>query len=67
MEVVIPSMAGARVLAVPAGFGPRLPPIGLQVTSPRRADLAALQIGHAYQQVRTYTDRLSPKFAGRTV
>ena len=61
MEVVIPgSLAGVPVLAVPAGFGPSGLPIGLQVMAPPRADLAALQIGHAYEAVQPYTARLSP-------
>lgn len=61
MEVVIPgSMAGVPVLAVPAGFGPAGLPIGLQVMAPPRADLAALQLGHAYEQAQDYTARLSP-------
>jgi len=61
MEVVIPgSLAGTPVLAVPAGFSPAGLPIGLQIMAPPRADLAALQIGHAYEQVQPYTARLSP-------
>lgn len=61
MEVVIPgSMAGVPVLAVPAGFGPGGLPMGLQIMAPPRADLAALQIGHAYEQVQPYTARRSP-------
>lgn len=61
MEVVIPgSMAGVPVLAVPAGFGPGGLPMGLQIMAPPRADLAALQLGHAYEQVQPYTARRSP-------
>ena len=61
MEVVIPgSMAGTPVLAVPAGFGPSGLPIGLQIMAPPRADLAALQMGRAYEKVQSYTQRQSP-------
>jgi amidase len=52
MEVTLPAtMAGLPVLAVPAGFGgPRKLPIGLQIIGPNHADLAVLQVGHAYEQ-----------------
>ncbi|MFN6993839.1 MAG: amidase [Aquincola tertiaricarbonis] len=52
MEVVVGgTMAGLPVLAVPAGFGgPHRLPIGLQLMGPARADLAVLQLGHAYEQ-----------------
>lgn len=52
MEVVIGgTMAGLPVLAVPAGFGgPHRLPIGLQLMGPAQADLAVLQLGHAYEQ-----------------
>lgn len=52
MEVTLPAtMAGLPVLAIPAGFGGanRLP-IGIQLIGPRNADLAVLQMGHAYEQ-----------------
>jgi amidase len=51
MEVVIPgTLGGGPVLAVPAGFGPGRQPMGLQILGPAQADLATLQIGHAYEQ-----------------
>jgi len=52
MEVTLPpTMAGLPVLAVPAGFGgERKLPIGLQIIGKRHADLAVLQVGHAYEQ-----------------
>jgi len=51
MEVTLPpTMAGLPVLAVPAGFGGRdRLPIGIQLIGPRNADLAVLQLGHAYE------------------
>ncbi|MEJ6011391.1 amidase [Novosphingobium aquae] len=52
MEVTLPpTMAGLPTLAVPAGFGgKRKLPIGLQIIGPNHADLAVLQVGHAYEQ-----------------
>jgi len=51
MEVTLPpTMAGLPTLAVPAGFGGvRKLPIGLQIIGPNHADLAVLQVGHAYE------------------
>jgi amidase len=34
--------------------------MGLQVLGPAQADLAVLQLGHAYEQVCGYTSRRSP-------
>ncbi|MBQ1764287.1 MAG: amidase [Aquincola sp.] len=51
MEMVIGgTLAGLPVLGMPAGFGPQGQPIGLQLMGPPRADLAVLQMGHAYEQ-----------------
>lgn len=64
MEVVIGgTLAGVPVLNVPAGFGPRGQPIGLQVMGRAQADLAVLQIGHAYEKATTYTSTRSPLLA----
>lgn len=61
MEVVIPgTMAGVPVLAVPAGFGPQGLPIGLQIMGRPQADLAVLELGHAYDQAQDFTRRKSP-------
>jgi amidase len=62
MEVALPpTMAGLPVLAVPAGFGgARGLPIGLQVIGPRHADLAVLQVGHAYEQASPWIGRSLP-------
>jgi len=51
MEVVIgPTMAGLPTISVPAGFGPTGLPMGLQVIGRAQADLAVLQVAHAYEQ-----------------
>lgn len=51
MQAVVPAtMAGLPALAAPAGFGPQGLPAGLQIIGPVQADMAVLQIGHAYDQ-----------------
>ncbi len=62
MEVTLPpTMAGLPVLAIPAGFGgsERLP-IGIQLIGPRNADLAVLQLGHAYEKASPWIARSKP-------
>jgi len=64
MEVVIGgTLAGVPTLAVPAGFGPGGLPMGLQVMGRPQADLAVLQLGHAYEQASGYTMKRSPLLA----
>ncbi len=61
MEVVVGgTLAGLPVLNVPAGFGSNGLPMGLQVMGRAQADLAVLQVGHAYDQASGYTSRRSP-------
>jgi amidase len=61
MEVVVPaSLLGAPVLNVPVGFGHPLRPMGLQLIGPARADLAVLQLGHAYDQATGWPARRLP-------
>jgi len=61
MEAVIyATMAGLPALAVPAGFGAQGLPAGLQIIGPTQADLAVLQIGHAYDQASGYARVRSP-------
>ena len=61
MEVVIGgTLAGVPVLNVPAGFGPTGLPMGLQIMGRPQADLAVLQVGHAYEQACGYARRRSP-------
>jgi amidase len=62
MEVTLPpTMAGLPVLAIPAGFGgsKRLP-IGIQLIGPRNADLAVLQLGHAYEKASPWIAKAKP-------
>lgn len=62
MEVTLPAtMAGLPVLAIPAGFGGAHGlPIGIQLIGPRNADLAVLQLGHAYEQASPWISRMRP-------
>lgn len=61
MEVVIgASLAGVPTISVPAGFGPKGQPMGLQIMGPARRDLAVLQIAHAWEQATGFTKRRSP-------
>lgn len=61
MQTVIPAtMAGLPALAVPAGFGAGGLPAGLQIIGPLQADMALLQIGHAYDQASGYARVRSP-------
>lgn len=62
MEVTLPpTMAGLPVLAIPAGFGgsERLS-IGIQLIGPRNADLAVLQLGHAYEKASPWIAKTKP-------
>ena len=61
MQAVVPAtMAGLPALAAPAGFGPQGLAAGLQIIGPAQADLAVLQIGHAYDQASGYARQRSP-------
>ncbi|MBB5986757.1 amidase [Sphingobium sp. B1D3A] len=62
MEVTLPpTMAGLPTLAIPAGFGGRDGlPMGIQLIGPRNADLAVLQLGHAYEQASPWIARTRP-------
>lgn len=61
MQTVVPAtMAGLPALAAPAGFGPQGLPAGLQIIGPAQADLAVLQIGHAYDQASGFSRVRSP-------
>ncbi len=51
------SATGCPAMSVPAGFTTGGLPVGLQVIGPHRADLAVLQIGHAYEQSTRFSDR----------
>ena len=50
MEVVIYATLGSLpCISVPVGFGPAGLPMGMQLMGPPLADLAVLQLAHAYE------------------
>jgi amidase len=65
MEVVVPaSLLGGPVLNVPVGFGAHDLPMGMQLIGRRHADLAVLQLGHAYDlETRWVSQRPPPLLA----
>jgi amidase len=58
--VILVSMAGLPALAVPAGFNPRGWPMGIQIVGPNQADLACLQLAHAYDAATNWATRRLP-------
>jgi len=62
MEVVIPAtMAGVPSINVPVGFDAAGLPMGMQVIGKPHADLAVLQMAHAYERAVPWTrDHLPP-------
>ncbi len=61
MKGVLPvTMAGAPALAVPAGFGDNGLPIGIQIVGRNHAELACLQLAHAYDAATNWAARRPP-------
>jgi len=61
MEVMIPiSMSGCPALSVPAGFNLRGLPMGIQIVGPNHAELACMQLAHAYDQESNWVTRRTP-------
>jgi amidase len=61
MKGVLPvTMAGSPALAVPAGFGAAGLPIGIQIVGPNHAELACLQLAHAYDQATSWVAKRPP-------
>jgi amidase len=66
MKGVLPvTMAGSPALAVPAGFGDRGLPIGIQIVGPNHAELACLQLAYAYDAATNWAARRPPPLLGR--
>jgi len=65
MEVVVAaSLLGGPALNVPVGFGPQELPMGLQIIGPRHADVAVLQLGHAYDRLTGWVAARLPPLLG---
>ncbi|MFE3200365.1 amidase family protein [Embleya sp. NPDC059237] len=54
------TLLGAPALSVPAGFTPDGLPVGLQIATAPRSDLAALRIGAAFEAATRYGRRRPP-------
>ena len=66
MEVMIPvTMSGCPSLAVPAGFGANLLPMGLQIVGPNHAEFACLQLANAYDQATGWVKKNPPPLLER--
>jgi amidase len=66
MKGVLPvTMAGCPALAVPAGFGAHGLPIGIQIVGPNHAELACLQLAHAYDAATNWAARRPPPLLGQ--
>ncbi len=65
MQVMIPiSMSGCPALSAPAGFNQRGLPMGIQIVGPNHAELACMQLAHAYEQGTNWVTRRPPSTAG---
>ena len=65
MKVVLPiTMTGGPALAAPAGFGPQGLPMGIQIVGPVHAELACLQLAHAYDQATEWPKKRPPALLG---
>jgi amidase len=61
MQVMIPiSMSGCPALSVPAGFTDRSLPMGIQIVGPNHAEMACMQLAHAYDQATNWVTKRPP-------
>jgi amidase len=61
MKGVLPvTMSGCPALAAPAGFNAQGLPMGIQIVAPNQADLACLQLAHAYDLATAWSSRRLP-------
>ena len=64
MQVMIPiSMSGCPALSVPAGFNERGLPMGIQIVGPNHAEMACMQLAHAYDHATNWVRRRTPSIA----
>ena len=65
MQVMIPiSMSGCPALSAPAGFSERGLPMGIQIVGPNHAELACMQLAHAYDQATNWVAKRPPPLLG---
>jgi amidase len=65
MKCVFPvTMSGCPALAAPAGFSDRGLPIGIQIVASNHAELACLQLAHAYDRATSWPARRLPGLLG---
>jgi amidase len=61
MQVMIPiSMSGCPALSVPAGFNGSGLPMGIQIVGPNHAEMACMQLAHAYDQATNWVTKRPP-------
>jgi len=61
MQVMIPiSMSGCPALSVPAGFNGSGLPMGIQIVGPNHAEMACMQLAHAYDQATNWVTNRPP-------
>lgn len=66
MEVVIPAtLSGCPAANVPVGFNEQGLPMGLQIIGRHQADMAVLQLAHAYEQASRWYQRCPPPMLAR--
>jgi len=63
--MLLATMAGSPALAVPAGFNDQGLPMGIQIVARNHAELACLQLGHAYDVETNWAHRRLPPLLGR--
>jgi amidase len=54
------SMSACPALSVPAGFNERGLPMGIQIIGPNHAELACMQLAHAYDQATQWVTKHPP-------
>jgi amidase len=58
--MLLVSMSGCPALAVPAGFGDRNLPMGIQIIAPNHREMDCLALGHAYTTAANWTNTHLP-------
>jgi amidase len=65
MQVMIPiSMSGCPALGATAGFNDAGLPMGIQIAGPNQAELACMQIAHAYEEATKWVMKHPPLLLG---